>query len=563
MKLKKIMVFTLLYLFGICIPILAANQDIIFIVDLSKSMNQQNLFNKVRASLKDYIQQSEIGDRIIILGFGEDVTILADEDIRKVEDLTNIMKKIDAFEAAEDWTYMTKALDLAARNIKDLQEAYPRRSKLIYLLTDGKNDPPPNLKEPPINFEDIINKYFEVYTKEGTYTYIVTYGVSPEEGLKKLADKIKVQISEKPPSPEKALPAQIILTPKYIYKEIELSDYIELPIEISIDRLYLAKGAELFFDLKPMDIPEDTEIGYTGQERFVCDSKDQKIYFTIWVRNLREEGSYRIELIPKTSDLSIMIIPSFITVSLKAKYKEKPMIIIQPSYIKLKQKIKEGYVSKEFILNFENKTSKLPILLLFSIEAEDMPGEIELSPEQIELKEGVSKSVFEIKCKNLEKGKYKFDLLATSLEKEVEIEPSRINLELNLYTQADLVRKTLIWLIPLIIILAAALFFIYCKFFMPKFKGMYLLSGGLEFDLEDYRPFCSRKVVLGKNLDFGFEEGAFAILKITKTMECVVIPYKEEKIIVNGREVENEVSLSQGSVVRYKNIEFTFQRKEE
>jgi hypothetical protein len=559
---KKNLIIFLCFI-GINIPSFCANQDVLFIVDLSKSMNQQGLFEKVKVSLKDYIQQSEIGDRVIILGFGEDVTILADEDITSIEDLTAILKKIDTFKANEDWTYMTKALDLAARSIKDLQEAYPRRSKLIYLLTDGKNDPPPILKEPVISFEDIISKHFETYSKEGTYTYIVTYGITPEEGLKKLANKINVSISEKPPSPEKPLPAQIILSPKYLFEEVELRDYIEIPVEITIDRLYLAKGVEIFFKLEALDLPDEEEIGIAGLEKFVCDYKGQKINFTIWIKGLKKEGTYKIKLVPKVTDPSIMIIPPEIITTLKTIYKEKQLVTISPPLIMIKKKIgKERYLTEKFILYFSNRTSIEPLILLFSIKAKDIAGQIELLPNKIELPLGESDKDFVLKCENFQRGLYKFQLYASCPEEEILVEPSEIEINVKLYTSADITKRTLVWLVPLILVLIVSLFLLYCKFFIPIFEGLYLFSGGLEFNLEDYRRFCSKKIVLGRNINFGLEEGPFAVIRVSKANECLIKPYETEKIIVDGREVENEIPLSKGSVVMYKNIQFTFQRKE-
>lgn len=559
---KKILSI-LFFLTVIILPLFSANQDVLFIVDLSKSMNQQDLFSKVRSSLKEYIQQSEIGDRVIVLGFGEDVTILLDETIGSIEDIRNVLKNIDNFHATEDWTYMTKALDLAARNIKDLQGAYPRRSKIIYILTDGKNDPPPDLKESPITFEDIISRHFDAYAKEGTYTYIITYGITPEPGLKKFADEIKVPVSIRPPSPEKPLPPQIILSPKFILKEVDAGDYLKIPVEMTIDRLYLAKGAEMQFKISEIDFPEETEIGLIEQQKILCEAKGQKINLNIWIKNLRKEGIYKANLIPETSDSSITLVPNEIAITIKTKLGEEQIILINPKNMKLKQKIADqGEVNSKFSLNFENKTSTSQLLLFF-IEGKDESQRMSISPDKIELKTDKSDIEFKITGRNYSRGNYEFKIRASTPNSDLSIEPQYVNLALRIFTSADFIKSILIWIIPIALLIAIIIFLIYCKFLIPKFEGMYLLSGGLDLRLEDYRSLCSRKIVLGKDVNFGLEEGAFAILRLEKSLECLIKPLDAEKIIVDGREVETEVPLSKGSVIKYKNIEFTFERREE
>ena len=55
------------------------NKDVIFLIDLSKSMNRNNLFEDVKFSIKDALKQTlDDGDNIYVYSFGEKVYIVSE-----------------------------------------------------------------------------------------------------------------------------------------------------------------------------------------------------------------------------------------------------------------------------------------------------------------------------------------------------------------------------------------------------------------------------------------------------------------------------------------------------
>jgi len=71
------------------------NKIVIFLVDTSGSMRKEGLFNRIKRSLKEYVRQREIGDRILVIAFDEQVkTIVENTEIRTSDDVRNICESI-------------------------------------------------------------------------------------------------------------------------------------------------------------------------------------------------------------------------------------------------------------------------------------------------------------------------------------------------------------------------------------------------------------------------------------------------------------------------------------
>jgi hypothetical protein len=168
---------------------LASNRDVLILLDTSKSMNKDRLFETVKASFAELLKKMDKGDRLLLYTFDADVKAVEDFSLGGSSDIARAQGRIGGLKATGDWTYLTKAIDIAAKRIDDLHRADPSRQELLYILTDGKNEPPPTEGEKPITFEEILAWHKATLTRESTAVYLVTFGVNmPEADRSKLSE---------------------------------------------------------------------------------------------------------------------------------------------------------------------------------------------------------------------------------------------------------------------------------------------------------------------------------------------------------------------------------------
>ncbi len=126
--------------------------DLILIVDTSASMvgkaGGQNIFPEVKKALKDLVSSSNPGDNILLIPYDADVRSRPTAAIYGQQDKDSIHGEIDVMKAAGPWTYTAAALQKGLEEAKRLDEAQGtnKHAKVVVLLTDGLNDPPPAVR---------------------------------------------------------------------------------------------------------------------------------------------------------------------------------------------------------------------------------------------------------------------------------------------------------------------------------------------------------------------------------------------------------------------------------
>lgn len=154
----------------------AESKDFIFVIDQSSSMNKNSLFEKVKQALDlKLTEKINEGDRVTILGFDSDVRIITKKKISNVNDRFEIQGIVNKLEAKGDWTYITRALEITAQELEQIKES-GNPLKLVYLMTDGHNDPPPSIKN-PTTYQSLLDKYFNTWTQENTFITFIRFGV--------------------------------------------------------------------------------------------------------------------------------------------------------------------------------------------------------------------------------------------------------------------------------------------------------------------------------------------------------------------------------------------------
>jgi len=177
-------IITILFLSFIIIqtvyPQEASSKDYLFVIDQSSSMNRNNLFTKVKQALDSKLTKKiKVGDNVTILGFDSDVRIIVNKKISNINDRFEIQGTVAKLKARGDWTYITHALEITAQELEQIKgDGDP--IKLVYLMTDGHNDPPPSIKN-PTTYKNILDKYFSTWTQENTFITFIRFGVKGED----------------------------------------------------------------------------------------------------------------------------------------------------------------------------------------------------------------------------------------------------------------------------------------------------------------------------------------------------------------------------------------------
>jgi len=291
-----------MFIVGILLLVGIGNYDRILVVDVSGSMRRNNLHERVKAGFKEYVAKCEIGDRIILMTFGTDVNPgVEDRVIQSTNDIAEIQRKIDGFEFNDQWTWMTKAFDIIFKRITDLQKAYPDRPKYILVFTDGRNEPPPG-HEDEFTFEEIIEKYGATIRKERTYLYVIMYQVTPSPELRNLVKEMEGEIytTTTPPAFQ-----EVQLGPEWFKFTFPLSDTLSKEFEIKVKKFLFDRTLPIYFE-----VPSQPRFNLSLIPRsFNATHEGQQQKFTITLTGVKEAGTYRFTIFPKTDMRNVILTP--------------------------------------------------------------------------------------------------------------------------------------------------------------------------------------------------------------------------------------------------------------
>lgn len=135
-------------------PVRKSSIDLIFIVDTSASMMGKGggrlVFPEVKHVLKDWIGTCKVGDRVLLISYDSDLQVRPTAQILGDSDKEALCREIDRMDAKGPWTYTAKALEKGVSEAEHLdiveKEQGTVNPKVVVLLTDGQNDPPPGVR---------------------------------------------------------------------------------------------------------------------------------------------------------------------------------------------------------------------------------------------------------------------------------------------------------------------------------------------------------------------------------------------------------------------------------
>ncbi len=135
--------------------------DMIIVVDTSGSMSypipKQNItrLDHLKESFQCFLNELNYGDKVALFSFDTDTKFQGDFIINSRRDRQKLYETILNLKAVGQFTYMAGMLD------KVLIKAKQLRQPVIYIISDGQDDPPknsPTLKEKYKDFEDKIKQ---------------------------------------------------------------------------------------------------------------------------------------------------------------------------------------------------------------------------------------------------------------------------------------------------------------------------------------------------------------------------------------------------------------------
>lgn len=144
-----------------------ATMDLILLVDTSATMagkaGGRNIFPEVKRALKELVDASELGDNVVLISYDTDTRPRPAAVIYGVQDKAALKVEIDALNANGQWTYTAAAIERGLEEAKRLDDAQGagKHPKVVVLLTDGMNDPPPAVRgtAAEVRLNDVASRF--------------------------------------------------------------------------------------------------------------------------------------------------------------------------------------------------------------------------------------------------------------------------------------------------------------------------------------------------------------------------------------------------------------------
>ncbi len=144
----------------------AAETDLVLLLDVSTSM--RGLFPEAREQVYKEIDQAVVGDRVVVITFGEGVHLHARRRIRGAADRAYLRAVVQSLQPTQRATYLTRGLDRGFSELLALFETAPDRKRRLIWLSDDKNNPPASLGESVFTLADLREQNAE-FEPEGEW----------------------------------------------------------------------------------------------------------------------------------------------------------------------------------------------------------------------------------------------------------------------------------------------------------------------------------------------------------------------------------------------------------
>lgn len=169
------------------------NKDMILVLDTSLSMagyGGKNIFGRVKQSLAKFIDQLDEGDSFTFMSFETDVKTYPQVFVKDESAKDVIKKYLSMIEAAGKWTYTEEMVVNVFKKVQEMEKKDKKRQRVVIILTDGIDDPPPGMRHKRFNVKDIA-------TAKDVFIYIVNLGaLKNDPKMAKMQKQLKEGVSK-------------------------------------------------------------------------------------------------------------------------------------------------------------------------------------------------------------------------------------------------------------------------------------------------------------------------------------------------------------------------------
>lgn len=186
MKSRHLALFALLVAF-LSAPLAHAQDDaltdVVLVIDNSASMGwgipiglkQTITFETFQAKLRDFVNKGlPKNANVVLITFATNAKVAGSYSLAKAEEKRELLAAIDRMTPAGA-TYLTKAFDLALTELETLKKQSPKRHRLLFLMTDGKQEQEPEDKSPQLTFDQLRARLKSQLALKPTDDYTVWY----------------------------------------------------------------------------------------------------------------------------------------------------------------------------------------------------------------------------------------------------------------------------------------------------------------------------------------------------------------------------------------------------
>lgn len=131
-------------------PEVSGSVDLVLIVDTSASMRGQgggqDIFGDVQKATKDLIGDLGLGDTVTLVSYDSQARVHPTVTLHSETERQRLYHLIDQLRADGAYTFTAEALRAGLAEAARLETVLPHHAKVVVILTDGINDPPPGAR---------------------------------------------------------------------------------------------------------------------------------------------------------------------------------------------------------------------------------------------------------------------------------------------------------------------------------------------------------------------------------------------------------------------------------
>ncbi len=208
--------FAALLCYTACGSVAREQKDMVLVIDTSLSMvgyGGKNILPQVKESLVKFIDQLNVGDSISFVTFDTDVKLYPTIYIHDKNDKDILRKYLSVIDAKGKWTYTQQMLRQVFKKAVELEDKEKKRQRVIVVMTDALDDPPPGHKGERLN----IKKISKEYNEKDWFIFLVSLGdLAKDARIKKVQQDLKEGVSrytkvvDAGKSPDKAIGKDLI-----------------------------------------------------------------------------------------------------------------------------------------------------------------------------------------------------------------------------------------------------------------------------------------------------------------------------------------------------------------